>query len=660
MIDQQLYIDGQLADLGDNTEVTLTHESNILTGAASFKSNHSLTVTIPATSRNRMLFGYADIVQSTTDEAYQWHTAEYTRNGVPIVSKGQCRLLKATHDSMEVAIVWGMKRAIDNILGGDMTIADIETDAAIEFHAQPQVSTYTDALTDEVFYAGMDMTRYMDELEYYHMHVAFENKSWDTNALMGASSYLHPSVRMNWILGKIEDINNVVIDFDDPFGDISTMIVPLISKIPNDITFNWGYMAHASEPTSWGGAAGNFIQLQTTHNSSIINEQTTDPASGVLTCQTAFNGLLRFSIYMYLDNLVSIAYPIFRSRYGYRLDVSVQGRTQSCIIIPENSYFMAQERDSQGRIGFTIGGSLPIKMEVGDRLTMRITCISNGVADVFLSGGIHVNGGNVRINDIIGSLNEVQPTQQYPVEGNLPKIKVVDLIKFLCAVTGAFPVQASTDEVLSLKQIDDVFNWSRAVDWTDMLLSQNGEGIAEEVGYTPDGWAQQNWWRWKEDETVKGEYDGAIAVDDETVELSRDVMTFPFAATDGNNIPLYTSEYKYDSETQTWNTTVKWNKVEPRVLHMDEDINGKAVGVFAGDMAQILSRYYFNLAATMSKPVVIMETVRMTDIQFIKLDETRPIYFAQHGAYFAMLSCELHQNGTAKVKLLKLKKQEEI
>jgi hypothetical protein len=117
---------------------------------------------------------------------------------------------------------------------------------------------------------------------------------------------------------------------------------------------------------------------------------------------------------------------------------------------------------------------------------------------------------------------------------------------------------------------------------------------------------------------------------------------------------------KYDSETQTWNTIVKWSKVEPRVLHMDKDINGNAVGVFAGDMSQILSRYYFNLAATMSKPVVIIETVRMTDIQFIRLDETRPIYLAQHGAYFALLSCELHQNGTAKVKLLKLKKQEEV
>ena len=129
----------------------------------------------------------------------------------------------------------------------------------------------------------------------------------------------------------------------------------------------------------------------------------------------------------------------------------------------------------------------------------------------------------------------MQPTQQYPVQGNLPEIKVADLIKFLCAVTGAFPVQTNGENVLQFRQVEDVFDWSSAVDWTDMLLSQNAEAIAGEIGYTPNGWAQHNWWKWKEDETVGGDYDGSIDVDDETVDEERTVMTFPFAATDGNN-----------------------------------------------------------------------------------------------------------------------------
>jgi hypothetical protein len=137
-------------------------------------------------------------------------------------------------------------------------------------------------------------------------------------------------------------------------------------------------------------------------------------------------------------------------------------------------------------------------------------------------------------------------------------------------------------------------------------------------------------------------------------------MTFPFAATDGNNIPMYTSTHEYDTDTQTWHTEVKWNKVEPRVMHMEEGENSEAVAFFGFDMSNIITRYYYDLVTTMAEPVVITETVCMTDLQFMALDETRPIFLAQHGAYFALLSCELSQNGTAKVELLKLKKQEEM
>ena len=661
MIHQQLFIGGELADISDNTEVTLIHESNLLNGGASFSSNHSLTVSLPATNRNRRLLGFPDIVQSETGAAYTWHDAEYHRNGVPVITDGQCRILKATPDEIDIALVWGMKRAVDAVFSGGSTLADIVTDAAVEFHAEAQVDTYQHAISSstDVFYASMDTIRYLSELEYYHVSVRFHDRAWDATSLMGASSYLHPSVRMEWILDKINTANDITIDFDDPNGDIATMIVPLVSKVPNDITFNGGYKATVSEPSTWGGITGNFIRFTTANASSIIEAQS-NPPEGSLRCRTAFKGILRFSVYLYINDLVLIGYPIYRAKYGYRLDISVQGASQSCIIIPEGTTFMAQERDGQGRIGFTISGSIPVDMAVGDTLTMRLTCINGGIADVTLSGGIHVNGGNVWINDIIGTLNEVQPTQMFPVHGNLPNIKTLDLVKFLCAVTGAFPVQSSTNEALSLRQVDDVFNFSSAVDWSARLLSPTDRPVAAETSYTPDGWARQNWWRWKEDETVSGNYDGGIEVDDATVDESRDVMTFPFAASDGNNVPMYTSENKFDTDTQTWHTEVKWNKVEPRVLHMEEGENGEAQAFFGFDMSQIINRYYYNLAATMNKPVVIVETVRMNDLDFMALDETKPIFLAQHGAYFALLSCELHQNGTAKAKLLKLKKQEEM
>ena len=95
-------------------------------------------------------------------------------------------------------------------------------------------------------------------------------------------------------------------------------------------------------------------------------------------------------------------------------------------------------------------------------------------------------------------------------------------------------------------------------------------------------------------------------------------------------------------------------------MHIQKDDNDNAEAYFGFDMSQVIGQYYYDLVATMEHPVTIKETVMMTDLQFMSLDETKPIFLAQHGAYFALLSCELSQDGTAQVELLKLKKAEEI
>lgn len=651
MIDQQLYIDGTLADISEKTEVTLTHVSNVLNGASSFNANHSLTVTIPATAHNRKLFDFPDIVQFDSNAPYVFHSADYHRDGLPVISGGRTSVVEVTSDEIQLVIVWGMKRVVDTLFGGNDKLVDLETEASIEFYEEPHLTPYATAAdpTTEVFYAALDTTRHEDLMSTYHMTVKFQSRSWNTSGTDPATPYLHPSVRMDWLLAQIEAKHNVTIDFVDPYNEIPKMIVPLITKIPNDTTFNGGYMAHASEPSSWGTGGTNAINLETQNTSFIIKPQANPPES-FLIANIGFSGILRFSIYMYIDNLVQVAYPVYRSKYGYRLDVNLfGGETHSCVIIPESTTFMVQEMNN-GRVGFTINGSLPIEVEANQRITLRLTCINNGEADYDLGDGIHVYGGNVWINNITGEVNEVQPTQLYPVQGNLPDIKFVDLIKFLCAVTGAFPVQASTEDTLVLSQVSELFDWSRAVDWSDKLLSVSDIAVAAKTGFTPDGWAQKNWFRWKEDDTVSGDYDGSIDVDDETIDKERNIITFPFAATDGNIVPMYVSD---DGKT-------KWKKVSPRVLHMRSGLNDAAEGYFGFFMSRIISTYYYDLQATMQRPVYIEETVLMSDLEFMSLDETKPIWLKQHNGYFALLSCELHQNGTAKAKLLKLKKMEEI
>jgi hypothetical protein len=430
------------------------------------------------------------------------------------------------------------------------------------------------------------------------------------------------------------------------------MIVPLVEKIPNDTTYNNGYRATMVEPETMGGLAGNFIRFTTSHPSAIIATQS-NPPEVRLVCATAFKGLIRYSLVCYINEADLIRnYPIYRLADGYRLGLRVGNDWHWCPILPEDMTFTA-DKIVAGKLTVYATGYLSVDMAVNDDIYLRIGPVHNGIFNPEVASDLHVTGGPLYVSEIIGSEQEVQPGQLYPVQGNLPDIKPIDLVKFLAAVTGVFPVQASTADTLVMRPVADVFDFSRAVDWSGRLLSVTSRPVAKDNAYSLDGWAQKNWFRWKEDETVLGDYDGSIDVDDETIDVERDIITFPFAATDGNNVPLYEKEVGNGGVIET-----KYKAVEPRVMQMTEGGDGEAVAYFDMDMKRILAERYGHLLVTMQRPVVITETIRISDVELSQVDETRAVYLRQHGAYFAMLEMAVKSGGTADVKLLKLKKEE--
>ena len=647
---QQLFIDGRLADIAEDTNVTFSIVSNLLTGAADFKGNRTLTIALPATVNNRSIIDMAQLVQGGGAWPYTFHNVDYYRNGVPIIQDGIGRLVSTETDKINIAIVWGVRTAVDALLGSGKSLASLTTNVAITLWNEPQVFAYSDALVEDVFYAALDTQLHESENAYHHTHVVVGGESNDYSEERAASALLHPSVRMDWLLSLMETQYNAHIDWGEASVDIGKMIVPLVKKQPNDITFNYGYGATASTPL------GNAVRLRTTRNSAIIAETTSSPASTQLTCATAFSGLVRYSFYLYISeaNLVRIAYPVYRARYGYSIGLSVGSTTHWCTVMPEDFTFLV-DKIVGGELAVYVTGQLNIEMAVGDTISVLIGSTSNGQFNPNAAGGLNVRGGSLAIAEIVGSENEVQPGQLFPVEGNLPDIKPIDLVKFLAAVTGVFPVQASTSDTLVMRPVSSVFDFDNAVDWSSRLLSVTSQPIPAKKDFAVDQWAQRNWWRWKEDSTVHGNYDGSIDVDDDTLQAERNVMEFPFAATDGNNVPLYTREVKSNQQIE-----MKYKAVQPRVLNLIEDDNGDAVGVFDMDMKRIIADYYGDLCETMSQPSVITETVRMKDVELTQVDETRPILIRQHGAYFALLELNVKGNGTAEAKLLRLKKQEEM
>lgn len=144
---------------------------------------------------------------------------------------------------------------------------------------------------------------------------------------------------------------------------------------------------------------------------------------------------------------------------------------------------------------------------------------------------------------------------------------------------------------------------------------------------------------------------------------------FPFAATDGNSVPMYKVEF--DKSTKDGSAfgdkrgEAKKDEIEKtkepsytackdRILRLRADGEGLAAAYFDINMQDILDDKYKDVARTLQQSKVIKEKILMRDIELLNFDETIPVYLAQYGAYFAVTEIRSSSNGIAEVTMLQL------
>lgn len=258
----------------------------------------------------------------------------------------------------------------------------------------------------------------------------------------------------------------------------------------------------------------------------------------------------------------------------------------------------------------------------------------------------------------------------FPIAKNLPDIEVADLVKFLCAITGTFPLQLDKGDEIEFAPFDAIWDLSRAIDWTSRLIPQGMENKPREMEFTIGDYAQANWYRWKEDDKTKGFYDGCLRIPNDTLSASEDVFEFPFAATDGNTIPFYTKDSRQQAEiivgqgqSAGVSSSVGYEGAsdadcEPRIMSIYTDTGGNAALRFDIRMQDILDTKYKNLGEALKQGKQIKETMSLSDVEIMEFDETRPVYLAQYGAYFAVTEIETNDDGTSDVTMLRISKND--
>ena len=305
-----------------------------------------------------------------------------------------------------------------------------------------------------------------------------------------------------------------------------------------------------------------------------------------------------------------------------------------------------------GRFIHLAAGRGEIDLEEGDIVTFEMKHPKNQR----LNGLKCYNG---RLSASIKQSDEVPYGGNFPIGKNLPDIKVTDFLKCICILTSTFPSQLFIGGTLTFADIVNLWEAkAQAVDWTKKLIPSEASNHPRQTDFSVEDYCQHNIYKWKEDDTVYRKHDADMEIDNKTLEYKQDVCTLPFAATDGNRIPIYEWESTQHTFGRTAKITVqtatKYKACKDRIVNLTKDDTGYAVLAFNIDLQGIFDSKLEKLRKTVANPHQITERFNLSDLEILNFDETKPVYLAQYGAYFAVLEIKTNSSGYSEVTMIEL------
>lgn len=231
---------------------------------------------------------------------------------------------------------------------------------------------------------------------------------------------------------------------------------------------------------------------------------------------------------------------------------------------------------------------------------------------------------------------------------NLPSIKLIDFIKSIAYMLGVFAVPGENNDIHFVSFDSVIENKSNAVDWSSRILLNDYGDVARNISYQLNDFTQKNWFRYKEDDDVTGNYDSFIVVDNRALVYERDAVSLPFSACDAlgdvASIPLYSynddGELEYDSG------------VNPRIVLYDSET--RSCVFYPLRWEELIQQHYASYQEVVRQPKVVKEQVLLSAPELAVLDLLKPVYIRKYGSYFAIVNVKTKENNISEVELLKI------
>lgn len=601
MIRDELYINGDKVDVGD-TDISLNYKSNLLTDISKIVSNNSYTIKLPKTAKNLALIECAHLPSSTTKFPYLKHVGNVLRNGIIIVKDANVVLLSVS-EYIETALSWGNVTNFAEIVSSDKKLTDLEYG--------------TEEGTDWVVWNNKGSNSAQFPLINYGFN------SGDSNV------WYHPVITVKWILEKIQEESGVTFNFpSDKLTVINKMIIPLLTrndsqKINDAFPSSLKMVGYVIVESTFSYLKLNYIGDSTQQYASVggpYGDRLYTKYPITLKVKGTIEMLVQYNSGMDVNN----------QYLNLRVSQSDSSGNISSVSTIERKNYAAYIEAPNVRLLFNFDDLVSIESD--EFMHFTIKAIATGASSSVLSLTVY-------------DRNEISFGEKFPLVPNLPDIKQIDFIKAVASMVGLFALPDGENGIKFIPFDNLSANKSKAVDWTNRVIMAYNSVTPRNLQYTLDNIAQNNWFRYKEDDNVMGNYDGNIQVDDATIEYERDAITLPFSACSTKGDVAYIPLYSYNEEGE-----LEYNKTNPRILLLDG-----TKGIFKGlEWTTLIANNYQTYKGLINNAKVVTEYIRLNSIELRDLEMDIPVYLAQYGCYLAIIEIKTKENDICECKLLKM------
>lgn len=604
---RELIINGQQADITDDTVITLEYVSSIFEEIGKFRMSRSYTIKLPRTTLNARIFDSPERFGHESSKLRKVLSAQYLQDGVNLIgTAGQARLLEVTPENYEVMLIW-----------------DTLPKLSAWYDSKPKLNELTGLGT--VKWKGASIAASDNKSDVFFAR--YNSGAWGP----AKNAAPHPCVNMYALLRTMMSNAGINARFANKLVDKLREYALLVAPSHKPST--------AMEIQS--GAQGSDMAYVTVTGSGSYwwfktwtvgwDSPATESELKTRTIQLGDSPIIRFILNVKISNASPDMY------------ISLEANGLSHNLVPtrtdDGGYLIDQEVDLKEALELDTYGYCSIKFK---------GLSGNGSYNISAYDSSKPLFALIKPHEVI----QTDYDNRFPIADNLPNIGQYEWLKAMIALFGI--VVYPSNGVLTFTTYDAVLNTDNAVDWTEKVDMAEGEGV-ESMTYKLAEYAQRNVVKYEEDDALPISPDIILKCDDETLEIQKELLKLPVAASMADGAIHYRCHDAWD-ENGNYYVETEDIEIKPRIFGYTHDSDGKRHLMFTnalqGDGA--LRAHLARLQKIILKPVVVAVNVRLSFMDLANWSPIIPVYLAQYGRYFAVLKIQTSDTDLCKVELLQL------